>query len=100
MDDAAFGAVVPEADAVNVVVGNPDRIVVAVRFGIVRMAHARERTAGGADDGKEEGAAEVGAEMIAGDFVAVALEGDLVVGQGDGLETRHGVGSTNNQAPR
>ena len=50
----------------------------AVRDRIVRMPHARERAARRPDDGKDERAAQILREAKAGNFLAVALKGNLV----------------------
>ena len=47
---------------------------------------------GGADEREEERPAQVGAEVHAGDFLAVALEGELVMRLRHGLQARHGFG--------
>ena len=70
-------------------VGSPDGIVMAVRDGVVRVAHAGQRTTGGAEDRKNERAIPGGIEVKAGQFKAIPLKRDLVIWLRHGLRCRH-----------
>ena len=61
MDDSPFArlGIVPKADAVDIVVRDPHRIVMAVRVRIARMAHPRQRAAAGTDERIEKRPVEV-----------------------------------------
>src|SRR5262249_41915978 len=71
--------------AVDVVVGDPDRVVMAVTVGIAGMPHPGQRFAARADDRIEKRPAFLRAEMVAGDFFPLSLNGGLVVWQGENL---------------
>jgi len=71
-------------------VADPDGVVVGMGDGVVRMTDARERPAGGADDGEEVGATERGREVVAGDLGIFADKGGLIIRLGENLEARDG----------
>jgi hypothetical protein len=64
----------------------------AVRDGIMRMTHARERTSGWPNDWICERTQISRIEMQPGKFNAVALERNLVMRQRDRLSARNGFG--------
>jgi len=65
MHDAALAAIVPETGAVDVGMGDPDRVMVAVRLRVMRMSESGEGPAGRADDGEDKGPSQVRTEMVA-----------------------------------
>ncbi len=81
-------AFLPEVDAADVLMGPPEGAVMIVirRRG---MAHTRQRTAGRSDEGVEERPGIAGGGVPAEAFLAVHLEGNLVVGLGHELNARH-----------
>jgi hypothetical protein len=56
------------------------------------MADAGEGAAGGTDQREEVGAAEGGGKVVSGDLRVIPDERGLIVGLGENLETRDGLG--------
>jgi hypothetical protein len=79
VDDAAFAAVIPKTDSINVVVRDPNGVVMAVRFRIVRVTHARDRSARWTDEWKNERPSKVLSKMISSNLQPIALKGNLVI---------------------
>src|SRR5262249_20122217 len=75
LEAAAF---LPEVDAADALMAPPEGAVMAMVRGR-RMAQARERPAGGADNREEERPGVAGTGVPAEPFLTVHLEGDLVV---------------------
>jgi hypothetical protein len=86
--DFPIAAVAPETYAADVIVRNPNRIVVTVGFRIVWMAHTCEGAAGRADYGKYERPVKRGAEVVSGNLDAIALKRSLMIGLRYDLHTR------------
>src|ERR1051325_932844 len=74
-----LSVIAPKRRAVHVVVRDPERIVVAVRLRIARMAEARERNARRPDEREDEGTVEIRPAVVARDLLPVALKGNLVI---------------------
>lgn len=85
--DVPFAAIVPETHAVHIVVGNPDGVVMAVSHRVVRMSHARQRTAGRTDDWKNKRPKFSRFEVKARQLETFPLERNLMVRQGNGLRS-------------
>src|SRR5215211_2106262 len=64
----------------------------AVRFRVVRMSHARQGTAGGANHRENKWPPQIRPEVVTRNLITVALEGDFLIGQRNRLDTRNGLG--------
>jgi len=90
--DPRAGAVGPEVHLVDFLVGDPDRVVMAVAVGIVGMAHARQGLAIGAGDRVPERPHQPRAEVVARQLLTRRLQRRLIVRQRDHLHGRHRLG--------
>src|SRR5690349_13552367 len=86
MHNSTALAIVPETDAVDVVVTDPDGVVMAVRDRIARVSHPRERSTGGANEWVNEGPLQRRAEVIAGNLRAITRKRGLGVRQRENLQ--------------
>src|SRR4051794_8872401 len=88
MHDAPLAGIAPEADALDIVVADPDGVVMTVPDRIVWVSHARQRLSRRTDQRKKKRPSQRWSEVVTGDFHAVALERDLVIRQRNGLHAR------------